>query len=252
MNNYVPDNWYENFFSGINCEMWEKAVSDDWTEKEVSFLMDVMNIRKGAGILDIPCGFGRLAIPLAKNEFNVTCVDISEEFIRGLTQRVQEENLSIRVIQGNILSLELTGSFDGAYCLGNSFGYFDYEGMKVFVTKVAACLKPGSRFIINSGMMAESILPKIPPEKIYTLEGLTMQVNNVYFANDSYMVSHLKYTKGHHIEEHSYKHYVYTIGEVKRLLKLSGLHILAMYNSVDKTAYKLGDAQVYLVAEKII
>jgi cyclopropane fatty-acyl-phospholipid synthase-like methyltransferase len=232
--------------------MWERAVSEDWTEKEVSFLIDVMNLKKGASILDIPCGTGRLAIPLAKTEFNVTCVDISEEFITGLTKRVKEDNLSIRVIQGNILSLELTGSFDGAYCLGNSFGYFDYEGMKVFVKKVAACLKPGSRFIINSGMMAESILPKIPPEKTYTLEGLTMQVNNIYFVNDSYMVSLLKYTKNHHIEEHSFKHYVYTIGEIKRLLKLFGLHILAMYNAVDKTPYELGDAQVYLVAEKII
>lgn len=111
-------------------------------------------------------------------------------------------------------------------------------------------LKPGGRFIINSGMVAESILPKIPPEKTYTLEGLTMQVSNEYIINESYMVSHLKYTKNNHSEEHSFKHYVYTIGEIKRLLGLFGLEILAMSNSVDKTLYQLGDAQVYLVAEK--
>src|SRR5580704_9534123 len=104
MENNVPDNWYETFFSGINCEMWEKAVSKDWTEKEVSFLIDIMDLPKGAGILDIPCGTGRLAIPLAKEGFNVTCVDISEEFIKGLTQKLKETNLSIEVIKGNILS----------------------------------------------------------------------------------------------------------------------------------------------------
>ncbi len=252
MDNNVPDNWYETFFSGINCEMWEKAIPEDWTEKEASFLIDEMNIRKGASILDIPCGTGRLAVSLARKGFNVTGVDISKEFITGLTKRVKEENLSIQVIQGNILSLQLTGSFDGAYCLGNSFGYFDYEGMKVFVKKVAACLKPGGRFIINSGMVAESILPRIPPEKTYTLEGLTMQVNNEYMVNDSYMVSHLKYTKNNHSEDHSFKHYVYTIGEIKRLLGLFGLNILAMYNVIEKIPYKLGDAQVYIIAEKVI
>ena len=252
MSNPVPDNWYETFFSGINCEMWERAGTDDWTEKEVSFLIDVMNMRRGAGILDIPCGTGRHAIRLAKNGFNLTCVDISEEFISGLTHRVKEENLSIQVIQGNILSLDLTGSFDGAFCLGNAFGYLDYKGMTVFIKKVAACLKPGSRFIINSGMVAESILPKIPGEKTYTLGDLSMQVNNEYVVSDSYMVSHLKYTKNKHSETHSFKHYVYTIGEIKRLLGLFDLSILAMYNAVDKTAYKLGDQQVYLVAEKII
>ncbi|MEP7108209.1 MAG: hypothetical protein ABI760_09500, partial [Ferruginibacter sp.] len=62
MSDNVPDNWYETFFSGINCEMWEKAVTDDWTEKEASFLVDVMNINRGDSVLDIPCGTGRLSI----------------------------------------------------------------------------------------------------------------------------------------------------------------------------------------------
>ncbi|MEJ7738256.1 MAG: class I SAM-dependent methyltransferase [Chitinophagaceae bacterium] len=250
MSNNVPDNWYENFFSGINCEMWEKAASEDWTEEEVSFLMDVMKVRRGASILDIPCGTGRHAVKLAKKGFNITCFDISDEFITGLGQKVKDENLSIQIIHGNILTSELTGSFDGAFCLGNSFGYFDYEGMKVFIQKVAACLRPASRFIINSGMVAESILPRIPPEKTYDLGDLTMQVNNEYVVSDSYMISHLKYTKSNHSEEHSFKHYVYSIGEIRRLLALYGIHILALYSAVDKTIYKLGEAQVYIIAEK--
>ncbi len=105
-----------------------------------------MNVKRGANILDIPCGTGRLALQLAKKGFNVTGVDISEGFITGLTEKVKEDSLSIEVIRENILSLELTGSLDGAYCAGNSFGYFDYEGMSVFVKKVAACLKPRSYY----------------------------------------------------------------------------------------------------------
>ena len=64
MSNNIPDTWYENFFSGINCEMWEKAVSAEWTEKEASFLIDTMNIKPGTSILDIPCGKGRIALNL--------------------------------------------------------------------------------------------------------------------------------------------------------------------------------------------
>ncbi|MEP7109588.1 MAG: class I SAM-dependent methyltransferase, partial [Ferruginibacter sp.] len=219
--------------------------------KEASFLVDVMNITRGDSVLDIPCGTGRLSLNLAKKGINLTGVDISEEFIKGLNQKVKEENLPVHVIQGNILSLELKGRFDGAFCLGNSFGYFDYEGMKTFIKKVAACLKPGARFVINSGMVAESILPGIPKEKIYTIDDFTMQVNNAYFVTGSYMISRLKYTRNNHTEEHSYKHYVYTMGEIQRLLELFGLNIFAMYNAVEKTPYELGDPQVFLVAEKI-
>lgn len=248
---FVPDNWYESFFAGINCEMWEKAIPKDWSEREVSFLLNVLQVGKGAHILDIPCGTGRLALPLAKKGFQVTCVDISEEFITGLFQKVKANNLPVQVILGDILKLNLTGSFDAAYCLGNSFGYFNYEGMEVFMRKIAACLKPGGRFVINSGMLAESILPRIPPNKSFAIEDLTMYVENEYVVSDSYLVSKLKYTKTDFAEEHCFKHYVYTMGEIKRLLNSVSLKILFRYNSINKTPYAVGDEQVYLIAEKV-
>ncbi|HEY4936257.1 MAG TPA: hypothetical protein VII44_06745 [Puia sp.] len=171
MKNNVPDNWYESFFTGINCEMWERAIPEEWTAKEVSFLIDVLEIGKGSDVLDIP---------------------------------------------------------------------------------LAACLKPGARFIINSGMIAESIIPKIPLEKTYVLGDLTMQINNEYVVSDSYMISHLMYTKNGHSEQHSFKHYVYTIGELKRLLGSYGLKTIALYNGVEKGTYKFGDQQLFLVAEKFV
>ena len=37
--------------------------------------------------------------------------------------------------------------FDGAFCVGNSFGYLDDEGNAAFLRAVRAALKPGGRFI---------------------------------------------------------------------------------------------------------
>ncbi|MEO6837961.1 MAG: hypothetical protein ABI185_06210 [Ginsengibacter sp.] len=77
-----------------------------------------------------------------------------------------------------------------------------------------------------------------------------MDVTNVYHVEDSYMVSNLLYTKEDKTEEHSYKHYVFTLGGVKRLLKLYGLHTIATYRSTFREAYKIGDQQVYIVNQK--
>ena len=251
MKNGILDNWYEDFFAGINCEMWERAIPEELSSKEADFLIDTMKIKKGSEILDVPCGFGRLAVPLAKKGFNLTCMDISEQFLMGFDKKVKEERLPIRIIQGNILTFEFTGLYDGAFCMGNSFGYFDYEGMKIFVKKVSACLKPNARFVINSGMLAESILPKIPLEKTYVLGDLSMHINNEYVVNDSYMISHLQYEMNNRSEQHSYKHYVYTVGEIKRLLAAFDLKITDLFSGFDKALYKLGDQQVYIVCEKI-
>jgi len=250
MNEPVPDNWYENFFSGINCELWEKVATPEWTEDEVNFLTDVLNVKPGDNLLDIPCGVGRHSVAFAKRGFRLTSVDISDEYIGKLGARVKKEKLSIQIVHGNILSVKIPGSFDGAYCMGNSFGYFDIEGMKTFVTKVAACLKSGARFVINSGMVAESILPH-PPELVnFTFGDTTMEIDNTYVAEEGYLISRILYNKETNPERYSFKHYIFTLSEIIRLLASANLKTIAVYNSTQKLPYQLGDQQMYLVAEK--
>ena len=48
--------------------------------------------------------------------------------------------------------------FDGAFCLGNSFGYLDDEGNAAFLRAVAAALKPGARFVLETPMVLENLL----------------------------------------------------------------------------------------------
>jgi cyclopropane fatty-acyl-phospholipid synthase-like methyltransferase len=253
MVNEISDNWYEDFFQGINCEIWEKAIPTDVTKQEVDFLLSELNMPKGQHILDIPCGFGRHAIELSKRGFNVTGIDISETFIKGLTEKIISEKLNIKAIKADILAIQLNETFSGAVCLGNSFGYFNIDRMKLFVEKVSSNLETGSKFIINSGMIAESILPNFlnySKNKSYNVGNITMEVTNIYNVEDSYMISNLLYTKEDKTEEHSFKHYVFTLGEVKRLLKLYGLRTIATYSSTSKEEYNLGDPQVYIVAKK--
>src|SRR5689334_12909661 len=253
MTKEISDNWYEDFFRGINCEIWENAIPPEVTKQEVDFLISELNLEQGQHILDVPCGFGRHSIELSKRGFNITGVDISQTFVESLTEKINSDKLNIKVIRGNIPSIPLNEKFSGAICLGNSFGYFSFDKMKVFVEKVSSSLETGSKFIINSGMVAESILPNFlhySKNETYTFGNITMKVSNIYNVKDSYVVSDLHYMKEGKAEEHSFKHYVFTLGEIKRLLKLYRLIITATYSSVSREEYKPGDQQVYIVAEK--
>jgi cyclopropane fatty-acyl-phospholipid synthase-like methyltransferase len=250
MNISIADNWYESFFTGINCEMWEKAATQPWTDAEVLFIEDVMNVPKQSHLLDIPCGNGRHSIELSRHGFNVTAVDISATFLDELKNKVEEQRLSIELIHGNILTMNLKGSFDGAFCLGNSFGYFDFAGMESFAAKVSASLKGDAKWIINTGLIAESFLAKFVKEKTYELDGMTMQINNDYDEWNSCLHTTLTYTKSNAQEIHRFKHHVYTIAELIRLLKKYHFQTIALYSSTDKAAFKLGDAQLYLVSQK--
>ncbi len=250
MNTTIQNEWYTDFFTGLNCEMWQRAITPEWTEREADFLVDTLNIQPGAALLDIPCGHGRHTIELARQGFRLTSLDISTEFIQSLRQQVAAENLPVEVIHGDLLKTNIKSGFDGAYCLGNSFGYVDFDGMQVFVEKVANALKPGARFVINSGLVAESILANFPLTKHYVLGDLTMDIRNSYVMEESYMATELLYTKAGRSEKHYFKHYVYTLSEIRRLLAMHGLRIIALYNSTEKLPYQLADPQLYMVAQK--
>lgn len=246
----ITDNWYLDFFTGLNCELWERAVTPEWTNQEVNFLLATLNVPPGASLLDIQCGYGRHCIELAKRGYSLTGFDISSEFLNTLKQQVKAEQLQIQVIQGNSLTTQFTTTFDGAYCLGNSFGYVDYEGMDAFVQNIATALRSKARLVINSGLVAESILTHFPETKRYVFGDLAMDIRNSYVVEDSYMATEITYTKGSRVETHYFKHYVYTLAEIKRLLARHGLQIIAVYSSTDRSIYQLGDQQMYLVAEK--
>lgn len=251
MNTEIKNNWYEDFFAGLNCEMWERAVPAEWTKKEADFLVKTLNVNPGGEILDVPCGHGRHAIELAKLGYTIFGIDISIESVRKLRSQAAVLNLPIQVLLGNILTTETGRKFDGAYCLGNSFGYVDYDGMAVFVKNVSGGLKSGARFVINSGLVAESILPNFPKSGHYVLGDLVTDISNSYVIGESYMATQITHTKADRSETHYFKHYVYTLSEIKRLLKRFDLQTVAVYNSTEMTPYQLGDQQIYLVAEKL-
>ena len=45
-------------------------------------------------------------------------------------------------------------------------------------------------------------------------------------------------------------HWVYTVGELRRLLGAAGLEVVDLYGSMDRTPYRVGDPQLLLVAAK--
>ena len=93
-------------------------------------------------------------------------------------------------------------------------------------------------------------MQKFVKEKKYELPGLTMEISNDYDEWNSCLLTTLTYTKDDKREVHRFKHYVYTVAELIRLLNKFDLKTIALYSSTDQAAYKLGDPQIYLVAEK--
>lgn len=69
----MESDWYKKIWTlDIQDQSW---VED--TARQVDFLEEKLNLKKGEKILDLACGFGRHALELARRGYDVTGVDIS-------------------------------------------------------------------------------------------------------------------------------------------------------------------------------
>lgn len=242
--------WYDNFFSGLVQEAWKAAQTDEQTELEVDFLNDVLEVQPGQRVLDIFCGYGRHAIEMARLGYLVTGVDISTESIHELQKTAKREKLALEALAGDFLTAPLEAGFQGAYCLGNSFSFFPHDQMAVFLEKIASSLAPGGRFVADTGMIAESILPDFQERSWMQVGDITFLMENEYDARESCITAHLTYLRNGQTEHRKSRHYVYTVAELHRLFQKTGLPITEQFGNLDGSDFLLGDDRLLLVAQK--
>ena len=56
-------------------------------------------------ILEIGCGTGRVAIPMAQTGANVTAVDISEAMLKTLSSKISSKNINLKPIKMDMRAL---------------------------------------------------------------------------------------------------------------------------------------------------
>ena len=164
----VQSNWWKTFFSGVAVELWLQAMSPEQTRQEAAALATRLDLPAGAELLDVPCGAGRLALELAARGYRVTGVDLSLESLDHA--RAADRDNRVLWEHREMRDLPWPERYDGAFCCGNSFGYLDDEGDREFLRAVASALKPGARFVLETPMVVESLLPNLK-ERIWFKAG---------------------------------------------------------------------------------
>ena len=115
-------------------------------------LLDVLALPAGSRILDVPCGQGRHAHPLAEAGFRVEGLDYSAHLIAKAKERGTGPNL--RYFRGDMRKLpgRWTNRYDAVLNLFTSFGFFTAASDDArTILEFARVLKPGGSLIWHGG-----------------------------------------------------------------------------------------------------
>jgi 2-polyprenyl-3-methyl-5-hydroxy-6-metoxy-1,4-benzoquinol methylase len=249
----MNERWFTGFFQGLTLDVWKEAMTAETTADEAAFVANNLGVQEGDSLLDVPCGNGRLSLMLADMGFRVNGIDTSQEWIDEARENAKSANLDkIDFSVGDMRDLPWNEEFDGALCMGNSFGFFDKGATAKFLASVQKALKPGARFIIDSLMVAETFLTNAGQREWQRLGDIYMLVENIFDCRRSVVESTYTYIdskRSLHQTSTAYYH-VFTCGQVCSMLDEAGFEVLDLFSSVDEEPYDVGSPRLLLVARR--
>ena len=221
----VQSNWWESFFQGAAVDLWLRAMSPEHTAKEADSLERLLALPRGGEVLDVPCGGGRLTLEFSRRGYRTMGVDLSESFLN----HARSDSAASRVSweQRDMRDLPWRDRFDGAYCVGNSFGYLDDEGNRAFLEAVARALKPNGRFVLETPMIVENLLGHIQDRAWWQVGDMRLLVANAYDPARQRLDIEYTFLSNGHVDVRHGSHRAYSYRELLELLERSGFTVTA-------------------------
>lgn len=109
-------------------------------------------------LLDVGCGTGRLAVPLARAGLQVVGLDISEDMLR--VTRAKDPDGRVLLVAGDMVCPPLSGPFDVAVLAFNTlFGLLDPADQRRCITDLARLLGPGGALVVDAAIPQPWRLP---------------------------------------------------------------------------------------------
>lgn len=143
--------WFESFFGDDYFEIYRDVFPVERTAAEVDGITSLLLLQAGARVLDLACGHGRHAIPLAKRGFDVTGYDLSPVLLERAQVDAEAQGATVQWVHGDMRELPFDGEFDAVINIFTAFGYFeDPEDDLRVVHGIRRALKPDGRFLLET------------------------------------------------------------------------------------------------------
>jgi SAM-dependent methyltransferase len=151
--------WWQTFFDEGWAGVHASFLDETRTTEDVATVVALLALEPGARILDVPCGDGRISVPLAERGYRVSGIDLTERFLEQARERARAGGVEPDLRHGDMRHLPWRAEMDAAVCLWGSFGYFSDDENERFLRSVREALVPGGRFLLQS-QVVETILPR--------------------------------------------------------------------------------------------
>lgn len=243
--------WRQLFETPLYFELYE-AEDTKKAVHEASQAESLLGLSPPARILDVPCGYGRHSVELARRGYAVAGVDAAQTQIDRARQKAQDAGVSVDLHLRDARELDFESEFDAALNLFLSFGYFETDDEHLaMLAGIARALKPGGRFLMEFWNREYEIryfdryqversgdVVEVEEWEFNHLRGRLNWTNTAFFPDG---------------RRESWWHSIraYSVAEMVALFDRAGLHVDAVHGGMDGAPYSIEAEAAIFLATKI-
>ncbi len=206
---------------------------------------------KGKSVLDLCCGPGFFAVPLARMGYAVTGVDRTAFLLAKARARARAAKTAVTFVKMDMRDFVRPGLFDLIINMFTSFGYFDDKNEDAAVLKnMFASLKPGGACVID--VLGKEVLAGIflPSSAEAMPDGTMIVQRREIFDNWSRIRVTWTIISKDAVESFPFHHTLYSGMELKDRMETAGFRDVKLYGSLGGVEYDRNASRLIAVGRK--
>jgi len=233
-------------------------LDDERSNNETAMVARLLDMARGQPlrVLDLACGFGRIANRLALLGHRVTGVEYQAGFLEIARADAERNDLLrprprgwVEYTQGDMRNIQYSETFDRAIMMFNSFGYFTDEENLGVLRGIARALKPGGLLGFDIANR-DGVLNDFHPHYVSEKEG------NLLINRFSFDVLTGRLRKDRIVirngarRDRPFTIRLYSVTEMRALLAEAGLELEEVYAEWDGSTLAVDSPAMVVVARK--
>lgn len=192
----MSDEMSRSFYARLGADGLARRTRSEWDEQQTNALIEMLPAT--GRVLDLGCGYGRIALRLARGGYEVNGLDLSENLVQAARAAAAADRLPVKFTIGSMTRVPYASeSFDAVICLWSAFHeLLGEEEQKETISEMWRVLRPGSFALIEGPLYEEPSEEDIqsgarrgPEHRIAW--GLVEGILNPHYAHDERSFRHL-------------------------------------------------------------
>jgi ubiquinone/menaquinone biosynthesis C-methylase UbiE len=237
---------YDDMMANVNYRRWVTYVTELFRHYDA----------KPRRILDLACGTGSVAVPLAQMGYEVTGLDRAQEMMDVGEAKAKRANVRVEWVQGDMRSFRFDTLFDAVLCLYDSINYaLNLDEFRQVCECVWRALQPDGLFIFDVTTERNIVehfhlqtYAENEPNYSYVWKNVYSRYDKICRTELTFFLRAEDGRYERHIETHLQK--IFEVGEMRRVLETVGFDFLSAFDAWSFTRFHRNSDRINITARK--